>query len=75
MEAGQDLTLELLVGAELIDAAAKRATSTAQRLLSLVAADLWTGVKGIEGDVSEEVATGTGASTLSSSCSPTCSDC
>ena len=64
MEAGQDVTLELLVGAELIDAAAKRATSTAQRLLSLVAADLWTGVKGIDGDVSEEVADGTGASTL-----------
>ena len=63
-EAGQDVTLELLVGAELIDAAAKRATSTAQRLLSLVAADLWTGVKGVEGDVSEEVASGTGASTL-----------
>ena len=28
-EAGQDVTLELLVGAELVDAAAKRATSTA----------------------------------------------
>ncbi len=63
-EAGQDVTLELLVGAELIDAAAKRATSTAKRLLSLVAADLWTGVKGVDGDVSEEVASGTGASTL-----------
>ncbi len=64
IDAGQDVTLELLVGAELIDAAAKRATSTAQRLLSLVAADLWTGVKGVDGDVSEEVASGTGASTL-----------
>jgi len=63
-EAGQDVTLELLVGAELIDAAAKRATSTARRLLSLVAADLWAGVKGVEGDVSDEVASGTGASTL-----------
>ena len=73
-EAGQDVTLELLVGAELIDAAAKRATSTAQRLLSLVAADLWTGVKGVEGDVSEEVAAERARPRSSSSSSPTSSE-
>ena len=63
-DAGQDVMLELLVGAELIDAAAQRATSSEQRVLSLVAADLWTGVKGLEGDVSEEAASWVGASTL-----------
>ena len=64
LDAGQDVTLELLVGAELIAAAAQRATPSEQRVLSLVAADLWTGAKGLEGEVSEEVASWTRATTL-----------
>ena len=62
--AGQDVAVELLVGAELVDAAAQRADVADQRLLSLVAAHLWAGVKGLAGEVSEEVAAWSGASTL-----------
>jgi starch synthase (maltosyl-transferring) len=64
VDAGQDVALELLVGAELIDAGARRATSAEQRVLSLAAADLWTGVRGLESDLSEESAGWTGASNL-----------
>jgi starch synthase (maltosyl-transferring) len=64
IDAGQDVALELLVGAELIDAGARRARSAEQRLLSVASADLWTNVRGLESDVSEEVASWTGASNL-----------
>jgi starch synthase (maltosyl-transferring) len=63
-DAGQDVTLELLVGAALIDAAAKRGTPDEQRLLSSVAAHLWTGVRGLDGEVSEDVAGWTRGSRL-----------
>jgi starch synthase (maltosyl-transferring) len=64
IDAGQDVALELLVGAELIDAGAVRARSADKRLLSMAAADLWSGVKGLESDVSAEVAGWSGASSL-----------
>ncbi len=54
MEAGQDVSQELLVGAALIDAAATRGSPEEQRRLSSVAADLWT-AHGLEGAVSKDV--------------------
>jgi starch synthase (maltosyl-transferring) len=62
--AGQDIAVELLVGAELVDAGAQRADVTDHRVLSLVAAHLWAGVKGLAGEVSEEITAWSGASTL-----------
>jgi starch synthase (maltosyl-transferring) len=64
-DAGQDVALELLVGAELVDAAVQRADAADHRLLSLVAAHLWSAPGGLAGEVSEEVAGWVGAATLS----------
>lgn len=63
-DAGQDVTLELLVGAALIDAAVKRGTSDEQRLLSLVAADLWSAARELDGEVSEDLASWIRGATL-----------
>lgn len=63
-DAGQDLAVELLVGAELVNAAAQRAKAADHRVLSLVAAHLWSAVGGLAGEVSDEVTAWSGASTL-----------
>ena len=62
--AGQDIAVELLVGAELVDAGAQRAKPEDQRTLSLVAAHLRSAVNGLAGEVSEEITAWSGASTL-----------
>jgi starch synthase (maltosyl-transferring) len=55
-EAGQDLTTELVVGAELIDAAALHARAGIRRLLAALAEAVRTAVRGLESDVTEELA-------------------
>jgi starch synthase (maltosyl-transferring) len=50
-QAGQDLAVELLVGAELLDDAARRAKGSARGLLESVAVELRIGRRGLEGDV------------------------
>jgi starch synthase (maltosyl-transferring) len=55
-EAGQDLTTELVVGAELIGAAASRARAGNRRTLAALAEAVRTGVRGLEGDVPDELA-------------------
>ena len=62
--AGQDVAIELLVGAELIDAAAERASGTDRRLLSIVGAHLWSGSKGLESGVADEAAAWDSATTV-----------
>jgi starch synthase (maltosyl-transferring) len=64
VDAGQDIAVELLVGAELVDAAAQRAKASDHRVLSRVAAHLWSAVGGLAGEVSDEVTAWSGASTL-----------
>jgi len=63
-EAGQDVAVELHVGAELVDAGAHRAEAADRRVLSLVASDLWSVAQGLDGEVSEEITAWSGASTL-----------
>jgi starch synthase (maltosyl-transferring) len=63
-EAGQDIGVELHVGAELVEAGAHRAEAADRRVLSLAASDLWSAADGLAGDVSEEIAAWSGASTL-----------
>jgi starch synthase (maltosyl-transferring) len=63
-EAGQDLAVELQVGAELVDAGAHRAEAADRRVLSLAASDLWSAAHGLTGEVSEEITAWSGASTL-----------
>jgi len=63
-EAGQDIAVELLVGAELVDAGVPRAEVADHRVLSLVAAHLWSAGQGLVGEVSEEITAWSGASTL-----------
>jgi starch synthase (maltosyl-transferring) len=63
-EVGQDIAVELLVGAELVDAGAQRAKAADQRILSFVAAHLWSAAKGLAGEVSEEISAWSGVSTL-----------
>ena len=67
-EAGQDVAVELLVGAELVDAAAQRATATAA--CSRSGRRLWSGVHGLDGEVSEEIASGQAPPPWASSSSP-----
>jgi starch synthase (maltosyl-transferring) len=64
LDAGQDVTLELQVGAELLDAGAQRATPAERRLLSTVAAHLWSDHKDLGSDVSDETAEWAGVGTL-----------
>jgi starch synthase (maltosyl-transferring) len=64
VDAGQDVAVELLVGAELIEAAAARADAADRRLLSLAAAHLWSSDQGLAGEVSADVAGWAGAATL-----------
>jgi starch synthase (maltosyl-transferring) len=63
-DAGQDIAVELLVGAELVDAAAQRAEVADHRVLSLVGAHLRSAVGGLAAEVSDEVSAWSGASTL-----------
>jgi starch synthase (maltosyl-transferring) len=63
-EAGQDIGIELHVGAELVDAGAHRAEAADRRLLSLAASDLWAATEGLAGEVSEEITAWSGASTV-----------
>ena len=63
-DAGQDLAVELHVGAELVDAGAHRAEAADRRVLSLAAADLWSATEGLAGEVSGEITAWCGASTL-----------
>jgi starch synthase (maltosyl-transferring) len=63
-EAGHDVAVELLVGAELVDAGAHRATAADRRVLSLAAADLWSAAQGLAGEVSEDITAWSGATTL-----------
>jgi starch synthase (maltosyl-transferring) len=62
--AGQDIAIELLVGAELVDAGAQRAEATDRRVLSLVAAHLWSATNGLASEVSDEITAWSGAATL-----------
>jgi starch synthase (maltosyl-transferring) len=62
--AGQDVAVELLVGAELIDTGAQRASSTEHRMLSIVAAHLWSGHKDLGSEIADEAAEWAGVSTL-----------
>jgi starch synthase (maltosyl-transferring) len=55
-DAGQDVAIELLVGAELVEAAIPHADAADHRLLSMVAADLWSATEGLASGVSEEIA-------------------
>ncbi len=64
LDAGQDVAVELLVGAELIDLAAQRATSSDQRTLSVVSEQLRSRASGLESAVSDEVLRWSGVSTL-----------
>ena len=64
VDAGQSVAVELLVGAELVDAGVQRARAADARALSLVAADLWSSLRGLEGEVSEELTTWCGATTV-----------
>jgi starch synthase (maltosyl-transferring) len=64
IDAGQDIAIELLVGAELVDAGAQRADATDRRVLSLVASHLWSAADGLAGEVSVEITAWSGASTL-----------
>jgi starch synthase (maltosyl-transferring) len=64
VDAGQDVGVELRVGAELIDAGSRRAQSTEHRLLTLAAADLWSASGGLESTVSDEAAEWAGVATL-----------
>jgi starch synthase (maltosyl-transferring) len=54
--AGHGLSVELVVGAELISAAATRARSTERRMLATLADALRAAPRGMEGDAPEEVA-------------------
>ena len=54
-DAGQDIAVELHVGAELVDAGAHRAEAADRRVLSLVASDLWSAADGLAGEVSDEI--------------------
>jgi starch synthase (maltosyl-transferring) len=62
--AGQDIAVELLVGAELVDAGAQQAKAADQRILSLVSAHLWPATEGLDGGVTQEITAWSGASTL-----------
>jgi starch synthase (maltosyl-transferring) len=64
IDAGQDVAVELLVGAELVDAAAARATVVDHDQLSGVSAHLWSPVGGLGSEVSDDVAAWSGAATL-----------
>jgi starch synthase (maltosyl-transferring) len=64
VDAGQDVAIELLVGAELLDAAASRASGSDHRLLSIVGAHLWSGLKELGSEVDDEAAEWAGATTL-----------
>jgi starch synthase (maltosyl-transferring) len=63
-EAGQDIAVELLVGAELVEAGAQRTEAVDRGLLSLVAAHLWSAPQGLAGDVAAEITAWSGATTL-----------
>ena len=62
--AGQDIAVELLVGAELVDAGAQRAKGADGRLLSFAARDLLSAFHGLDGEVSDAITAWSGASTL-----------
>jgi starch synthase (maltosyl-transferring) len=65
IDAGQDVALELLVGAELLEAGAQRsAAAAATKTLSMAAADLRHGQGGLTSSASTVVAEATGAADL-----------
>jgi starch synthase (maltosyl-transferring) len=67
LDAAQDVAVELLVGAELIDAGALRAPGAERRLLSIVAAHLRAGpAEGLASEVRDETTEWAGVSTLGS---------
>jgi starch synthase (maltosyl-transferring) len=64
VNAGQDVAIELLVGSDLIAAAAQRAKSVDQRTLTLAAVALGSSLNGLDSEPTDDVGDWDGAATL-----------
>jgi starch synthase (maltosyl-transferring) len=62
--ADQDVTVELMVGAQLIDTGARRAEGTDRHVLSVISTHLWSGVTELGGPVPPEAGAWAGVATL-----------